>query len=102
MSRDTKEQIEKIKKAIQDLQFDCYMAKIPITIYCQYKQGSKCVEEKVVVSPASVDYKGNTNMFYDIQNVMSGNFETVPKRKRDKEADPFEMDGQEGSNIIYE
>ena len=95
-------EIEEIRKAIQDLQFKCFMAKIPLTLYCQYKAGNKMGEEKVVVSPASVDFKGDTQIFYDIQNVMSGNFTTVPKRKQENETDPFAISGDDGPNLIYE
>ena len=45
---------------------------------------------KNVVSPAAVQYEGDTTMFYDLQNIMSGNFTTTPKQSREEDVDPFE------------
>lgn len=101
MSRENA-QIAKIKQMMIDLEYACYLAKVPMTCYCQYTVGNKMHEEKIVVSPASVDFVGNTQIFYDIQNVMNGNFTTVPKKRGENETDPFAISSDDDNNLIYE
>lgn len=80
----------KIAQMINDLAYEAFTAKVPITIFCQIKKGDKEEIIKNVVSPAAVQYEGDTTMFYDLQNIMSGNFTTTPKQSREEDVDPFE------------
>lgn len=80
----------KITQMINGLSYECFRENMPITIYCLGKKSGKNEEIKSVISPAAVDFEGDTQTFYDIQNVLSGNFTTVPKRSSEEEEDPFE------------
>ncbi len=80
----------KIEQMVNDLTYEAFNEKIPIAIICQMKHGDKEEIIKTVVSPAAVEYKGDTKMFYDIQNVMSGNFTTRPIQSKEQEVDPFD------------
>lgn len=82
--------LTKITQMINELTYACFREKIPITVYCLAKKPGKDEEIKSVISPAAVEYEGNTETFYDIQNVLSGNFTTVPKKSKEGEEDPFE------------
>lgn len=80
----------KISQMINDLCYECFNEHVPITILALLKSGDSEQVVKKVISPAAVGYEGNTDCFYDIQNVMSGNFTTVPTQSKEAEVDPFE------------
>lgn len=71
-------QIEEIKRILDDLKLKCYLAKCPLAAVFQYK-GSDGKEHRVntVLTPEAAQYEGDTNVFYEITNVMNGKFKTV-------------------------
>jgi len=81
----------RITQMINDLMYECFNEHVPITIFALFKKDSREQVVKKVVSPAAVGYDGDTSCFYDLQNVMSGNFTTVPTQTKEAEVDPFEM-----------
>ena len=89
MSESSKNE-SKIRQMINDLTYECFNSGYPISIYCLIGSGSKSQAIKQVISPAALNYEGDTTTFYDLQNVMSGNFTTVPKQSKEEEEDPFE------------
>lgn len=85
--------ISKISDMINDLAYECYNAKVPIIICCQYTKNGKEEIIKKVLSPAAVDYKpDNPHLIYDLMCVLSGNFETTPKQSKEEEIDPFAIE----------
>lgn len=86
------EGITKITDMINELNYECFKSKVPITIYCQYKKNGKEEIIKSVISPAAVDYEGDDkHTFYDLLCVLSGNFITKPKQNKEADLDPFQV-----------
>ena len=76
---------------ISELQSACYSCKIPLSVYALHMNGKEVETLQAVVSPQIVGYEGDTRTFYDLQNVLSGNFKTIPKSLDNQELDedPF-------------
>ena len=71
-------QIEEIKRMLDELKYKCYLAKCPIAAVFQFRSSDgKEHRTNTVLTPQAVDYNGDTGVFYDITNVMNGNFKTV-------------------------
>lgn len=74
----TKDQIAEIKELLKQLKIKCLIAKCPLVSVIQYKASeNKEHRIKTVLTPQAVDYDGDTKVFYEVMNVLNGNFRTV-------------------------
>ena len=81
----TSEKLEKIAELVRQLKLECYTAGIPMITVIQYDRKDRPVILAESISPALVRCENGSRIFYDIQNILSGNFRTVPNTSREAE-----------------
>ncbi len=81
----TAEKLEKITELVRQLKLECYTAGVPMITVIQYDRKDHPVILAESISPALVRYEDGSRVFYDIQNILSGNFKTVPNTSREAE-----------------
>ena len=76
--KSNKEQVEEIRKMLDEIKLKCYLAKVPFAAVVQFHAGdNKDHRIQIILTPEAVEFKGDTRVFYDITNVMNGKFKTV-------------------------
>ena len=69
--KSNKEQVEEIRKMLDEIKLKCYLAKVPFAAVVQFHAGdNKDHRIQIILT-------GDTSVFYDITNVMNGKFKTV-------------------------
>ena len=69
---------EKINSLVQQLKYECYNSRIPMISVLQISQEEQTYILVESISPALVKMDHSSPVFYEIQNILSGNFRTVP------------------------
>lgn len=81
----TAEKLERITSLIRKLKLECYTAEIPMVAVIQYPRNRRPVILAECISPALVNCEDASRIFYDVQNLLSGSFKTVPGIEKEEE-----------------
>lgn len=81
-----RDDLNKIKDQMLQLQLACYRLQIPMISVIQYEGDNESDQRYYKsITPALVKYDDNNSLIYDIDCLLSGNFKLVPTEDPDSE-----------------
>ncbi len=78
-------ELDRIESLIQRLKYECYTLHIPMIAIIQYEKKGQPIILAESISPALVNNDFSSPVFYNIQNILTGNFKTVPISSSDED-----------------
>ena len=78
-------ELDRIESLIQTLKYECYTSHIPMIAIIQYEKKGRPIILAESISPALVNNDFSSPVFYNIQNILTGNFKTVPISSSDED-----------------